>query len=281
MGVNVVKQLRASYRMVILILIMGSLFGTSLLIVLFAKASILRSFYKIHMEGEIAKNMQQHFRLLLRLMNVKWQVSEDLQEPIISKGSLFLSNHISYLDIILLSAAYPMAFVAKKEVSTWLGLGTLVRMMNTIFVVRDSIASRVQCIRSLQRNIKSTNYCVFPEGTTTLSKVPKIKNWKAGNLFVAKISKTRVIATSVCYQDHNDLYWIDDMTLLPHLWKLLQKKRIVAGIQLKEFRSRDLLTDNIRKTARKVCSEVSYLCQDTEFLFAQPLKMIPTWELSK
>ena len=35
--------------------------------------------------------------------------------------TLFVSNHISWLDIVVLSAVLPASFIAKQEVGTWPG----------------------------------------------------------------------------------------------------------------------------------------------------------------
>ncbi len=54
------------------------------------------------------------------------------------RGAFFLvSNHLSYLDIVVFAALTDCVFVAKSEVSRWPVIGFLCRCMNTIFIDRE------------------------------------------------------------------------------------------------------------------------------------------------
>ena len=112
-----------------------------------------------------------------------------------------------------MAAIYPLAFVAKTEVGDWPVLGAVTKALNTIYVTRESVLSRVQCIHQLKNQVSRINYCVFPEGTTTDGRRPRIQNWKAGNLALSLNPDLRVVIVGISYQDHEDLSWIDDMTL--------------------------------------------------------------------
>src|SRR5260370_31620661 len=51
-------------------------------------------------------------------------------------AGLTVSNHLTYLDILVYGAAPPFLFLAKSEVRGWPLLGTLARLGGTIFVDR-------------------------------------------------------------------------------------------------------------------------------------------------
>src|SRR6202048_368118 len=51
--------------------------------------------------------------------------------------ALILSNHVSWLDICVISALAPVVFVAKSEVARWPVFGWLARLQRTIFVNRQ------------------------------------------------------------------------------------------------------------------------------------------------
>jgi Acyltransferase len=51
-------------------------------------------------------------------------------------GGLTVSNHLTYLDILVYGAVRPLVFVAKSEVRRWPLLGTLASLGGTIFVDR-------------------------------------------------------------------------------------------------------------------------------------------------
>src|SRR3979411_1003537 len=52
--------------------------------------------------------------------------------------ALILSNHVSWLDICVISALTPVVFVAKSEVAGWPVFGWLARLQRTIFINRQA-----------------------------------------------------------------------------------------------------------------------------------------------
>lgn len=53
------------------------------------------------------------------------------------RAVLIVANHVSWLDIPLLSAVAPVSFVAKKDVASWPFIATLARLQRTVFVDRE------------------------------------------------------------------------------------------------------------------------------------------------
>lgn len=81
---------------------------------------------------------------------------------------LMVLNHVSWLDIFVISAARSTVFVAKSEVRQWPVLGWLVAGVGTIFIERG----QRQAIKQVAEQMKTTfaqNQAVglFPEGTTS------------------------------------------------------------------------------------------------------------------
>src|SRR5215831_6740428 len=52
-------------------------------------------------------------------------------------GGLLVSNHLSYLDILVFSAIAPCAFVSKREVRSWPGIGWVATLAGSIYVDRS------------------------------------------------------------------------------------------------------------------------------------------------
>src|ERR1700693_4224027 len=52
--------------------------------------------------------------------------------------ALILSNHVSWLDISVVSALSPVVFVAKSEVAGWPVLGWLAKLQRTVFINRKA-----------------------------------------------------------------------------------------------------------------------------------------------
>ncbi|GMM60626.1 lysophospholipid acyltransferase family protein [Novosphingobium pituita] len=80
----------------------------------------------------------------------------------------YISNHLTWLDILALGAASGTAFVSKAEVGEAPVLGWLARLNRTVFVSREDrmgVADQINRLReALADNWAIT---VFPEGTTT------------------------------------------------------------------------------------------------------------------
>ncbi|WP_343564506.1 lysophospholipid acyltransferase family protein [Kiloniella sp. b19] len=98
------------------------------------------------------------------ITGIKVEIKGDFKQD---RSTLFVSNHVSYLDIMVLGSSLNAAFVAKAEVSKWPFFGFLARLGNTVFVERrrsraakgrDDLAKRLSTGRSL---------ILFPEGTSS------------------------------------------------------------------------------------------------------------------
>lgn len=86
----------------------------------------------------------------------------------IEKNALFVCNHISWLDTLVLSLQKPFYFVAKSEVGTWPMVGRISQRMKTLYIDRHrpfSVYRKLPILETLLRQGHSP--LVFPEGTTT------------------------------------------------------------------------------------------------------------------
>lgn len=80
---------------------------------------------------------------------------------------VFVSNHISPLDILVLAGASGTAFVAKGELETVPIVGALCDMNNTLYVKRDSRAAVATQIETMRRALADGwPVTLFGEGTT-------------------------------------------------------------------------------------------------------------------
>ncbi|MFL6858685.1 MAG: lysophospholipid acyltransferase family protein [Allosphingosinicella sp.] len=80
---------------------------------------------------------------------------------------LFLANHASWLDILVLAGASGTAFVAKDEVARWPVIGWLAGLNATVFVARTARAAVKDQADALRAALASGQpVALFPEGTT-------------------------------------------------------------------------------------------------------------------
>jgi 1-acyl-sn-glycerol-3-phosphate acyltransferase len=81
--------------------------------------------------------------------------------------ALFIANHLSWLDILLLAGATGTAFIAKDEMADWPLLGWLATLNNTLFVnraARSGAASQAAATRAALETGQPLT--LFAEGTT-------------------------------------------------------------------------------------------------------------------
>lgn len=80
---------------------------------------------------------------------------------------LFLANHLSWIDIMLIAGASGSAFVAKDDIDRWPVVGWLARLNNTIFIARSQRGSVRDQADTLRAALASGQpVTLFPEGTT-------------------------------------------------------------------------------------------------------------------
>ena len=78
-----------------------------------------------------------------------------------------VSNHSSWLDILILGGATGAAFVAKAELETAPVVGWLADMNRTIYVKREDRRAMPAQIAAIRETMATGPVAIFPEGTTS------------------------------------------------------------------------------------------------------------------
>lgn len=158
---------------------------------------------------------------------------------------LLVTNHLSYLDILVLAGAADCTFIAKSEIARWPVLGTACRGVETIFVDRnnrrDLIRVNNQILDTLE---KKRGVVLFGEGTT--SNGESILPLKASLLALAAEQELAVHYALLHYRTpegsppaSDSVCWWGEMTLLPHLLGLTRLSRVYATVSFAESPLRD------------------------------------------
>ena len=108
---------------------------------------------------------QLYHRIVCRLIGVRIrQVGRrDGHGPV-----LILANHVSWLDICVISALAPVAFVAKSEVATWPLFGALAKLQRTIFIDRQARHRTGEATAEIGARLADGDAVVlFAEGTSS------------------------------------------------------------------------------------------------------------------
>jgi len=99
-----------------------------------------------------------------RILSINVTISGKLSTK---KPTLFVSSHVSYLDIIVMGGHVPGYFIAKSEVANWPVLGPMSKLQNTLFIERRGKHAKGQ-VQQMQDHLKQGgNLILFPEGTST------------------------------------------------------------------------------------------------------------------
>jgi lyso-ornithine lipid O-acyltransferase len=132
---------------------------------------------------------------------------------------MLISNHTSWLDIVVLGSVMPLSFIAKSEVRGWFLFGLLARLQNTIFVTRNDPRKSLETITE----IKATTcpLVLFAEGTTSDGTRILPLN--------ATLTQSPAQPVMINYADKSTA-WIGEMTLLPHIWAMFKKRKIEVTI---------------------------------------------------
>jgi 1-acyl-sn-glycerol-3-phosphate acyltransferase len=150
-------------------------------------------------------------------------------------GLLFVPNHISYLDVIVMGAYLPAVFVTSREVEATPFLGHLTRAAGCVFVERRRKMPVLRDIDQLTGLLnEGVNVALFPEGTT--SPGDGLLEFKRSLLESAIRSRCRVLPVCIRYEridgqrydqsNRDRVAWYGDMTFFPHLWQLMTTKSI-------------------------------------------------------
>lgn len=138
---------------------------------------------------------------------------------------LFLANHRSYLDPILLLRDVYAFPVAKAELARWPLIGKGAKWAGILYVQRERGGSRVSTLKALADVIQEQGFSVilFPEGTT--SGVPGMLPFKKGSLRTATKWSLPVAPVAICFDDPRD-YWVGEASFLQHAWQRFQDREI-------------------------------------------------------
>lgn len=92
----------------------------------------------------------------------------------LSESTLFISNHISWLDILVLGGLSPIHFLSKYEVKNIPILGWLATRGGTLYIKRGAKNSASEASSEITAVLKQQhNSLIFAEGTTTDGNVRK------------------------------------------------------------------------------------------------------------
>ncbi len=143
------------------------------------------------------------------------------------QGALLVSNHISWLDIIVIGQYLPACFVAKSDISSWPVIGYLARQGGTIFIRRgDKRHIRATAEKMLWQLKQCNNIIAFPEGTTTNG--DELLHFHSSLFQPALLTKSLIQPVALQYQGAAKEHapFVGDDEFVPHLIRMLMLDKI-------------------------------------------------------
>lgn len=182
-------------------------------------------------------------REILNLLEIDLEIRG---RPTVDSSTIFVGNHISYLDIpVLIASVREISFVAKQELERWPIFGRAAEAIGTVFVQRESARSRssagVAVAEAVQRGARVV---IFPSGTTCLGET---KRWRKGAFHIANQLGSRIQPFRITYTPLRKAAYIDRDFFPIHLLKLSS----CPGIKVKiEFHEPVDVTDPLEDSVR-------------------------------
>jgi len=200
---------------------------------------------KLHLPGWgfICSN---YYRLLCKLLRLNVRV---IGEPVRGRAVLFISNHVSWVDIVVIGSLAPVAFVAKREVASWPLIGITAKMQRTVFVDRTRRHQAGDAVNEIVARLAGgTSVVLFAEGTSSDgNRVLPFRSALVGAVREAGRRAEQGILIqpmSICYtgqhgipmgRQHRPLVaWYGDLDFMPHIKVFIARGAVDAVVSFGE-----------------------------------------------
>jgi len=190
---------------------------------------------------------------------------------------LLVSNHLSYMDVVVFASQLDCLFVAKKDVEGWPIIGSLCRSFGTIFIDRRNRRDLARVNGEIAQALEDgRGVILFAEGTS--SDGSTVLPFRSSLLEAAARGTFPVSYAAVSYRVLGDdpparlsVCWWGDMTFVSHFAGLLGLKRIQATVS---FGSDEIRADDRKVLAERLWFEVNRLFVPVE-LDSASQKLMP------
>ena len=182
-----------------------------------------------------------YHRAVCRLLGIRFKISGRIARD---RPVLVVANHVSWLDIPVLSAVAPLSFIAKREVGAWPFVASLARLQRTVFVDRTRRSAVHDVTREMADRLRGGDTLVlFAEGTSTDgNRVLPFKSALFSAVFQGNTDNLSIQTLALTYThlhgvplgraDRSMVGWYGDMEMGDHAWTLLKAGPLDVTIEI-------------------------------------------------
>ena len=180
-----------------------------------------------------------YHRVLCWLIGLKVQVVGRVSDK---PATLFLPNHSSWLDILVLGSVLRASFVAKSEVGEWPVIGIIAKLGRTVFVSRRRTATVLREADTMRERLQAGDSLIlFAEGTSNDG--TRVLPFRSAFLSAAADAKAvqpvslvydRLGGLPACRRDRPLFAWYGDMDIASHFWRIARRSGARATVLLHE-----------------------------------------------
>ncbi len=196
----------------------------------------------VDLRRKALENTARHSRSILDALNVKIH-TKLCREDLFDRPYFMVCNHMSYLDILILSTVRPAVFVTSVEMEKTFFLGDMAKMGGSFFVDRINRRKMKNEVTAL-KNLLTEGFDVFlfPEGTSTNGM--EILPFKKSLFRVPKETDFPILPICLKYKSINSepfsnencdkVCWHGDMSFASHFLQMMKIKEIVVELEYLE-----------------------------------------------
>jgi 1-acyl-sn-glycerol-3-phosphate acyltransferase len=200
----------------------------------------------LHVGPEGAVWIHGWCRRIVRALRIDCTVGGELPGRLVESSERYeavVCNHLSYVDILLMSAVRPFVMVAKTEVRRWPLLGWLTWQAGTVYVERGGKPETYPAVNAAMAKAYRSGLPVlfFPEGTTTDG--GEVLPFRRGLFHSVLRDRVRVRTAALRYELNcaddgasiaDDVCWWGEAEFVPHLFRFLGLRGVRAAVRFGE-----------------------------------------------
>jgi len=179
-------------------------------------------------------------KFLTGLLGIKI-ITEGDRAPLNKEGNFIISNHLGYLDGIILGSLFGVIYISKEEVKKWPLFGWMAQVGATIFIDRRNKLGSIGYIQEVTAALKAkANILLFPEGTSTNGeKLPPFQSIHFQSPINAKspvlplcITYSKINSENVDIKNRDKVCWYGQVNFFCHIQQALKLHSIEARVKI-------------------------------------------------